>query len=101
MIYVVLDSGDLQLRRIRNRVADGGHDVPADKVASRRIRSFEQLAWFINRVDECLIFDNSTGQPALVAALAPRGQMTVFEKLPPDLERALRADAPALFPDRQ
>ncbi|MEA1084917.1 hypothetical protein SFC76_11660 [Sphingomonas sp. CD22] len=30
MIYVVLDTVDLQLSRIRNRVAEGGHDVPAD-----------------------------------------------------------------------
>ncbi|MGY4396182.1 putative ABC-type ATPase [Sphingomonas sp. UYAg733] len=31
MIYVVLDTLELQLSRIRNRVAEGGHDVPPDR----------------------------------------------------------------------
>ena len=30
MIYIVLNSAELQVERVRVRVADGGHDVPAD-----------------------------------------------------------------------
>ena len=33
LIYVIVDSLELQLERIRFRVQKGGHDVPADKVA--------------------------------------------------------------------
>lgn len=69
MIYVNRDPVDLQLARIHNRVAEGGHDVPVDKVASRRQRSFDQLAWFVRHVDECLVFNNSTGEPELVGGL--------------------------------
>lgn len=39
MIYVTLASAEIQLRRIVQRVADGGHDVPAEKVIDRRARS--------------------------------------------------------------
>lgn len=90
MIYVVLDNPDLQLERIRHRVSEGGHDVPADKVISRRYRSFEQFSWFAGRVDQCLVFNNSTGEPAL-AGLAYNGRFVAHDSLPKDLEAALRA----------
>ena len=90
MIYVVLDTPALQLARIRNRVAEGGHDVPEDKVVSRRTRSFEQLAWFAAHVDECLIFDNSTGEPELIAQKVKSG-MFCWDELPADMYAPLDA----------
>lgn len=90
MIYVVLDSLALQLRRTRQRVADGGHDVPADKVEARRQRSFEQLAWFARHVDRCLIFNNSTGQPELAAVSISRGPLWQYQRLPSDLAATMR-----------
>lgn len=91
MIYVVLDTPDLQLERIRHRVAEGGHDVPAEKVISRRYRSFEQFAWFAGQMDQCLVFNNSTGEPTL-AGLAQKGRFVVYSSLPDDLGVALRAN---------
>lgn len=88
MIYVVLDSGELQLRRIRQRVADGGHDVPADKVLDRRRRSFEQLCWFAREVDQLYIFNNSVGEPDLVAVKADA--LVRLGALPKDLTKTLR-----------
>ncbi|MFD2428943.1 AAA family ATPase [Sphingobium scionense] len=85
MIYVLLASTELQAARIRVRVVEGGHDVPADKVMARRARSFEQLAWFVQHVDDCYIYDNSTGEPALLAQKA-EGGVWLWDKLPPDLE---------------
>jgi predicted ABC-type ATPase len=89
MIYVVLKSAALQTERIRIRVAEGGHDVPTDKVISRRGRSFVELAWFLRHVDDCYIFDNSTGEPELAAARVSRGPVWQFEALPGDLTAAL------------
>ncbi|KQS04736.1 hypothetical protein ASG11_11155 [Sphingomonas sp. Leaf357] len=88
MIYVILDTVELQLARIRNRVAEGGHDVPADKVAARRQRSFDQLAWFATHVDECLVFNNSTGEPELVGGLRS-GYLVQIREFPNDLLAAL------------
>lgn len=91
MIYVVLDTAELQLERIRVRVSQGGHDVPADKVQSRRVRSFEQLAWFAGKVDQCLIFNNSTGEPELAVARVARGPLWRFSSLQADLVSSLLA----------
>jgi len=91
MIYVVLASADLQLKRIRQRVADGGHDVPENKVIARRQRSFEQLAWFAKKVDQLFVFDNSVGEPDLVVAKVSGGPLWQRRALPFDLETALLA----------
>lgn len=88
MIYVTLASAELQLRRIAVRVANGGHDVPEDKVRERRLRSFAELAWFVQHVDQCTIFENSIGDPELVAALSG-GQLVQFSPMPDDLAAVL------------
>lgn len=88
MIYVVLDSAELQAQRIAVRVSEGGHDVPVDKIAARRRRSFEQLAWFFKNVDQCYIFNNSVGDPML-AGEKLHGQVFRSSPLPADLTATL------------
>ncbi|MEA3010618.1 MAG: hypothetical protein QOJ91_2310 [Sphingomonadales bacterium] len=66
-IYVYLDTVALQMERIRLRVAKGGHDVPADKIAARRLRSFKEFSWFFWQSDRAWVFDNSGAEPELVA----------------------------------
>lgn len=90
MLYVVLQSLELQLERIAIRVKSGGHDVPADKVSSRRQRSFAQFAWFAQHVDQCYVFDNSGGTPRL-AAKREGDRLGVYETLPFDLLAELKA----------
>lgn len=89
MIYVVLTSAELQLERIKERVSSGGHDVPEEKVRARRARSFQQLAWFTQRVDQLLIFDNSIGEPDLIG-LKIDGELVQLGRWPDDLSAALR-----------
>lgn len=66
-VYVYLQSAEMQLERIKARVAKGGHDVPENKVRERRLRSFEQLPWFFWHSDRAWIFDNSGAEPIFVA----------------------------------
>jgi predicted ABC-type ATPase len=91
MIYVVLKSVEIQAKRIKIRVSEGGHDVPADKIVARRQRSFEQLAWFLQHVDQCFIFDNSDGEPDVIAEWFGAG-LNCYSKLPEDM-KAILADA--------
>jgi predicted ABC-type ATPase len=59
LIYVVLDSPDLSIERIRWRVAKGGHHVADDDVRRRYGRSLQQMKWFLNEADAAWIYDNS------------------------------------------
>jgi len=65
-VYVYVDTLERQLERIRFRVVKGGHDVPADKVAARRGRSFRECPWFFWQAHQAWIFDNSGAEPKLV-----------------------------------
>ena len=57
--YVSLESSAQALNRIRTRVAEGGHDVPALDVRRRFARSLANLPAAIARSDEAHLYDNS------------------------------------------
>lgn len=84
LIYVFVQSLDLQLERIRARVEKGGHDVPFDKVRERRARSFRQAGWFFERADTASIYDNSGRLPELVGSKSG-GRTWLSASLPSDL----------------
>lgn len=67
LIYVILDSPDRSVERVRLRVKHGGHDVPEDRIRSRYERSLRQLPWFLAQADTALIYDNSGAKPHLMA----------------------------------
>lgn len=88
-VYFLLMSAELQMERIRIRVLGGGHDVPEDKVRARRIRSFRQMAWFCRKADRTYIFNNSTGEPELIADLGGHEPFMLTGHVPPDLRAEL------------
>lgn len=64
LIYVVLDSPERSIERIKLRVAKGGHHVPDDRVRKRYKGSLDQLPWFLEQADQAWIWDNSGATPA-------------------------------------
>ena len=67
LIYVVLDSPERSIERIRLRVAKGGHHVDDDDVRRRYGRSLDQLKWFLDQADQAWIYDNSGAEPRQIA----------------------------------
>ena len=57
--YVSLESPDLALNRIRNRVSLGGHDVPELDVRRRFARSRANLPCAIALADAVRLYDNT------------------------------------------
>jgi predicted ABC-type ATPase len=66
LIYVVLDSPERNIERVRLRVRKGGHAVPDDKIRSRWTRSLAQFPWFLEQSDAAWIYDNSGASPRLI-----------------------------------
>ena len=64
-IYVLTSNADVNVARVRARVAVGGHDVPEDKIRSRYHRALALLPKLISVCDKILIYDN-TEAPALI-----------------------------------
>lgn len=65
--------------RVANRVVDGGHGVPREKVISRYSRSLALLPAAIEASDRAYIFDNS-GEEAVLLAEVTSGTHLVFHQ---------------------
>lgn len=92
LIYVLLDSPDRNVERVRLRVAKGGHDVPEDRIRARYERSLAQLPWFFDRADRAWVFDNSAATPRLVAE-KHEGRPIFAAAVPPQVVKALATPA--------
>ncbi len=95
LIYVFLANATLNVARVHDRVAKGGHDVPEESIRGRRARSFDQLTWFFGAADEAAIFDNTGAEPRLVVS-KDDGDIAIFGRLIPELLAALNPVAPGL-----
>ncbi len=67
LIYVVLESPELNVERVKIRVRKGGHDVPTEKIVDRYHRSLQQFPWFLEKADKAWVYDNSSSEPRLIA----------------------------------
>ena len=59
LYYVGLKNSDIALVRIKNRVANGGHNIPAEKVRKRYEESINNLEKVIPLCDSVSVLDNS------------------------------------------
>lgn len=67
LYYVRLKNSDIALERIKSRVANGGHDIPAEKVRRRYEESRNSLEKVIPFCNSVSIFDNSESFRRLAA----------------------------------
>lgn len=70
LIYILIESVEIALSRVRSRVAQGGHNVPQADVIRRFQRSLKNLPKAIQMADSYLIFDNSAHGYTLVEDLS-------------------------------
>ena len=59
MVFIHLDDISLNLSRINQRISEGGHSVPAEKVETRIPRTLENIRKVIPLCDSVYILDNS------------------------------------------
>ncbi|MBS1703697.1 MAG: zeta toxin family protein [Armatimonadetes bacterium] len=61
LYYVATDDPEINVSRVQNRVRQGGHDVPEEKIRTRYVRSLDLLLDAIKCTSRAYIFDNSSG----------------------------------------
>lgn len=69
LYFVSLSDPTLNQSRVRQRVLQGGHDVPPKKIEERYYRTMDLLLDAISLVDKAYIFDNSYSEPKLFARM--------------------------------
>lgn len=68
LFFLWIPSPELAIARIKDRVAEGGHNVPAEDVRRRFTRSmYNFFNLYEPLVDSWMLFDNSKAKPVLIA----------------------------------
>lgn len=76
--FVFVESIAVSLKRIKQRVQSGGHDVPAKIVKRRFERTFENLKkLYLPLADEWFLIDNSNSKGKVIAELK-KGKIKVY-----------------------
>lgn len=66
LVYVCLDNPERSIQRVRERVAQGGHDVPDADIRRRYSRSLANLPAAARVADQAIVYDNSEAKPRKV-----------------------------------
>lgn len=84
LIYIHLENSSLNEARVFQRVSEGGHHVPSDKIKSRLPRTIQNVTIAIPLADEVRLLDNSSREhPFRQIALVRKGRrLETAEPLP-------------------
>lgn len=59
LFFVCTESPTINAARITQRLINGGHSVPIEKIVSRYLKSLKNLSEIIKEIDKCYLYDNS------------------------------------------
>ena len=92
--YFSLSNALLAVRRVKLRVAMGGHDVPVDTVRRRYARSMSNfLTLYLPLADDWTVYDNSSAQQVKMIAAFSNSILKVLEsKSWLKLQKQIKAD---------
>lgn len=90
LFFVGIDDPQINIDRVRLRVARGGHDVPLDKITPRWMRTMALLGRAIKLADQSFLFDNS----AAGVDRGPKLVLTVTRRTDGSAETSLKAKSP-------
>jgi len=84
LVLIHLEHTDLNKARISQRVAEGGHNVPDEKVEQRIPRTLAQVKKAIPLCDQVRVMDNSSSDNPFIPVVSIIGGQTIrhFHPLP-------------------
>ena len=81
LVFFWLNSAELAIQRVAERVSKGGHDIPVDIIRRRYVSGIRNLFnLYADEVDYWSIFDNSENPRIMVAKGGKGLQITVLEE---------------------
>jgi predicted ABC-type ATPase len=88
LFFVGTEDPQISVDRVALRVAQGGHDVPTDRIIARWFRTMGQLSAAIRSSDRAFIFDNTASGDAEARRLVfvwdgSRSGSARFRRVPP------------------
>lgn len=90
LVFIHLETDELNLARVSQRVAQGGHNVPTEKVISRIPRTLKAIKKVLPLLDEFHLLDNSSAEnPFKRLAVIKNQQLITAENPLPTWAREL------------
>ena len=83
MYFVATENPVINVNRIKERVALGGHNVPEEKTRSRYLRCMEQVRYALPYLNRAYFFDNSMEQSLYLAEYESEVGFTLHSELLP------------------
>lgn len=83
LYFICTDAPHINVERVKNRVAKGGHPVPENKIIERYYRSLDLLAEAIQLTYRTFLFDNSKSQHELVAEIFQGSNFKMYQDILP------------------
>lgn len=92
LVFIHLDNSDLNKARVAQRVSEGGHNVPEEKIESRIPRTLNHIKAALPLADEVYLLDNSRWDMPLrrIAALKAGMPVIYADSLPAWARELLR-----------
>ena len=95
LIYIHLNTLELNEARVSQRISEGGHSVPAEKIRSRLPRVMINVTAALQLVDEARLLDNSyRDKPFQQVALVRKGRRIRSIDSLPSWAEEIMADIP-------
>ena len=80
LYYVCTSEVELNKARVEQRVKEGGHTVPEEKITSRYLRSLENLYDMLTICRRGFLFDNSSTEMTFIAEVTQDGYLDIKAK---------------------
>lgn len=91
VLHVMLVPVDLTVARVAERIIEGGHRVPEEKIRGRFARLWPLVADAIARADHATIYDNTTADVTRIVARYVEGDQIGVCSLPAWAPRELKS----------
>jgi predicted ABC-type ATPase len=83
LYFVATDDVEINIERVKNRVNEGGHSVPIDKIRERYVRSISLLREAIRYTNRTYIFDNTGSESMKMAEINEGKEMVLHSYIRP------------------
>lgn len=81
LLFFWLQRAELAIERVKERVKEGGHNIPTEVIKRRYKKGIYNLfELYLPAIDSVLIFDNSEGKHELIAEKIEGNQLTLLNK---------------------
>ena len=80
MLYIGLKNVERSIDRVAKRVKAGGHDVPEEKMRTCWVKSHDNLAKFVSKLDHLFVYSNDRLDQRLLVAIKQDGKIHLLDR---------------------